>query len=347
MKRKKLITWLTGLLICLILLVVFLVFLDRPHVYGFTLLQDRPEAYIHSYQDLVWMGVEDKTDRYIQAVSFLSRSFQNGNNFYCGYKNNIRVYDLKYQFLNEIDIHSLGIPEGISIYSPVKKESKSMWWTAGPDLPDEKAFLHPRGIIHVTMLEEAPKAVYYEFGEFATAAVLESGKSFLVFRNKQPFYEIYDTVNKDFKSKITVKDYKLDYIGNVFYDELSKKIIVYGRDFSNKKTIIGYIKDQEFTPIDSTNNTLGGLFADKSLFYCKGNCVYQYDLNNGVYKLVFAPKKGGVYSSYYNTIIYNQENNFLCFTYCYRNLIGKLYMSTIYLNLTTKQYYLEEPTPPL
>jgi hypothetical protein len=344
MKRK--ITWLLGLLICLVILCVLFFLLDKPRVKGFALLQDRPLVFSQSYQSLVWMGVEGKSDRYIQAISFLGRSFRNEDKIYCGYKNSIRVYDLNYQFLNEIDIHTLGVPEGMSFYGPITKGPGDMWWAAGKSLPDEEPFLHPHGIIHITMLEDTPKAFYYEIGEFAAAAVQDNGDSIFVFRNDQPYYEIYDTVSASIKSKIVVEEYRLDHIGGVFYHDVSKKIIVYGYSDIMSKAVIGYIKDQVFTLVDSAKHKLSGIIVGDILFYHRGSHLYQYDLNSGIRKLVSAPPTGSFYSSYDNSIVYSQENNFLCLTYSYRNLIGKLYMSSLFLNLKTKQYYLEKPMSP-
>ena len=134
----------------------------------------------------------------------------------------------------------------------------------------------------------------------------------------------------------------MDFIGGVFYDEVSKKIIVIGDNFDNKKGIIGYIKDQVFTQIDSTGKNVIGLIADNTLFYYIGNRLYQYDLNSGERKLVFTPKTGAFYSDYYHNISYDREGNVLLFHYSYRNLIGRLNVSSVLFNLTTKQYYMEK-----
>jgi hypothetical protein len=345
MKRK--IAWLLGSLICLVILCVLFFLLDKPRINGFIQAKNRSIVYVHNPQSLIEMGVVKNSVRFIPFVSFLNTSFRIGDKIYCGYQNNIRVYDANYQFVKEIDIHTLGVPEGISLHTPVKIESGSMWWAAGKGVYGENPYFPPHLIIHITLSGESLRADSYDIGEFSAAAIQDDGNSILVFRKGQPSYENYNTLSKSITSKVTIKNQIIDSVSEVDYHDKSRKIIVCGYSDIASKVVIGYIKDQAFTLIDSAKLDLSGTIVGDVLFYRGRNYLYQYDLDNDVRKNVFAPSLVSFYSSYGSSFGNDHEENVLVFYYSYRDLIGRLYWNALFLNLTTKQYYLEKPMSPL
>jgi hypothetical protein len=344
---KKYIKWLTGLLICLVILVVFLFLLDKPRINGFTPVDNRAIVYARDPQSFIEMGIVGKSIQYIPFTTFLKRSFRSADKIYCGHINNVRVYDLNYQFRKEIDIHTLGVPEGISLHIPIKTEDGSMWWTAGKGVFGENPVFSPNAIIHITLSDDSLRADSYDIGEFSAAAVQDDGNSLLVFRKGQPSYENYNTLSKSITSKVTIKNQIIDSVSEVDYHETSRKIIVCGYSDIASKVVIGYIKDQAFTLIDSAKLDLSGTIVGDVLFYRGRNYLYQYDLNNNVRKIAFAPPLVSFYSSYGSSFGDDHEENVLFFYYSYRDLIGRLYWNALFLNLTTKQYYLEKPMSPL
>jgi hypothetical protein len=332
---KKSIKWLIGLVTSLAIFFVFLFLLAKPRIYGFTLAGNQP-AMVNYGSLFVDRGFADKSIPLILSTEFSSCSFRSSHKIYYFYENTIRIYDLNYQFLEEIDIRSLGLPEGIYLCDPVKKGYGFIWWTAGRKLPEEKSVLHPHGIAHIFLTDDILQIVYYEIGKYSKVAVQKDGDSIFVFGSRQFDYEIYDTTSKGIKSQVNIKDFEIA-IDCIFYDDIGDKIIVCGDDDSH--FVIGYIKDQAFIPIDYGSTDLEGVLAGNTLFYHKKNHLYQYDPNNNSITLIFTPPIGSFYSSFWNEISFDQDKNVLLFHNAYYDLLGRLNRNIDVFNLTTKQYY--------
>jgi hypothetical protein len=340
-KRKRVI-WIIGLSVCA-LFIISLFVSDKPYVNGFTRVLNKTLVYVCE-SDNVNISDNDAISDY-PLSKIKKHSFKYAGNMYLGYKGTVRVYDLNYHFLKDIALSALGIPEGLILYRPVKKESKSMWWTVGADLPDKETFSYPHGIVHIFLSNESLRADYYEIGEFAAAAVQEDGKCIYVFKEHQSSYEIYDIASKNFRAKVPINDYNMNFLIHLFYDDASNAFVVSGNGGIGGKFIIGYIKGQTFKLIDSAEidwGTGGCLIADSKLFYNNDSRLFQVDLNSGIRTLVSAPKLGAFSSSFWNIIDYDRERNVLFFGYSYRNLIGVLNENNIIFNLSTKQYYVEK-----
>jgi hypothetical protein len=340
MKRKKRITWMLVLLVCLI--IFFFIILDKPHVTGFTPVQNRSLIYDRESSRIVIKSKDASSD--YTLLQLQKQSFKYEENIYLGHKNSVRLYDLNYQLVKEIALSTLGIPEKLNFHRPIKIESEAMWWTVSSDLPDKKKCSYPQGIVHIYLSDKSLRADYYEIGEFAAAAVQNDGKFFFIFRDHQSCYEIYDLSSKNIKSKVMINEYSMDFLIHLFYDDASNTFILSGIGGNSGKFIIGCIKDQTFMLIDSAEKDWGAgcLLADNMLFYNNDNRLFQYDLKSNTRTLILAPKLVAFNSSSWNTIEYDRERNVLFFEYFYRDLIGRLNTNTLFLNLATKQYYLGE-----